>query len=104
MPQPTWDINMLFADMIPMVEKSFEGLSETKYAEFDRMLNISHAEWTMFHEKKSLAQADGRMDLDNAMWVYNTLGGSVEVFNKQPAAVKYLMTEIFKRLLQPEAV
>jgi hypothetical protein len=95
---------MLFADMVPVVEESFKGLSEAKYAEFDRMLNISHAEWMMFHEKKSLAQADGRMDLDNAMWVYATLGGSVEVFNKQPAAVKYLMTEIFKRLLEPKVV
>lgn len=92
---------MDFVDMIPVVEKSFEKLSPEKYAEFDRLLNMSFAEWVMFQEKKSLAQAEGRMSVENALWVYEQLGGDVSVFNSRPAAVKYLMTQIFKKLLEP---
>jgi hypothetical protein len=92
---------MDFADMVPVVEKSFEKLSEAKYTEFDRMLNMTHDEWVMFQEKKSLAQAEGRMTVENAMWVYEQLGGTVEIFNSRPAATKYVMTEIFKKLLEP---
>jgi hypothetical protein len=94
---------MNFADMIPAAEEAFAKLTPERRAEFDAMLNIGFEEWVMFQEKKSLAQAAGRLDLDNSMWIYNSLGASVEAFNKRSLAVKYVMTEIFKRLLESGA-
>ena len=73
------------------MKAEFAALSET--------LNLSVGEHALFQEKKSLAQQDGRLSLDDAMIVYTLLGHSPGVFNAQPVAAKMVLTSLFMKLL-----
>lgn len=65
-----------------------------------RNLDMTQEEHSLFQEKKSLAQAQGVLSLENAMYIYNQLGGTASVFNRQPLAVKIVLTQVYARLLK----
>ena len=63
-------------------------------------LDMDILEHAKFQEYKSLAFAEGKLNLDEAQSLYNYLGNSVSVFNTQPVAVKSVLTSLFAELLK----
>ena len=62
-------------------------------------LDMDVSEHCLFQERKSLAQASGKLTLEEAQTVYAYLGNTVTTFNEQPIAVKAVLTNLFAELL-----
>ena len=80
----------------------FGGLvTAEKVDNLNRTLNLELDEYVKLHELKSLAVANGRLNMDEGMTVYNYLGeGGPEKFNGQPIEVKMVLTQLFQELLR----
>ena len=77
-----------------------EGIITTeRVSELDRSLDMEVSEFCRFQELKSLAMLEGRLTQDEAQSVYAMLGNTAEHFNRQPVAVKSVLTQIFGELL-----
>ena len=63
-------------------------------------LDMDIVEHARFQEAKSLAFAQGKLNMDEAQEVYILLGNTVSVFNAQPIAVKSVLTSLFGELLK----
>ena len=64
-------------------------------------LDISFEEYFLFQENKSLAQIHGLLSLEEALTIYNYLGGGgPDKFNSSPVEVKSVLTNVFSSLLQ----
>lgn len=94
------------ADAIAAQEKSIQErladgrLTQAKLDDAHKSLNMELAEYVKFQELKSLASTDGTLTLDEANLIYRYLGNTVDHFNKQSAAVKYILTKAFEELLR----
>jgi hypothetical protein len=85
-----------------MADRLAEGLvTEKEIAEFDKSLDMDFMEYANFQTRKSLASVDGTLTLEEAQTIYGYLGETLDVFNGQPFAVKYILTEVFQSLLNP---
>ena len=72
-----------------LVSKVREGLSKLdagKLANMEAIATIDFREHFTYQSAQSLAFASGRIDLDTAKWLYSTLGGSADHFNRQTLA------------------
>jgi hypothetical protein len=49
---------------------------------------------------KSIAGLDGTLTPDEAQYVFRLLGSTPEHFNKQDAATKTVLTQLFRELLE----
>lgn len=67
--------------------------------ENNKLLDLSIEEHSRFQTTKTLAQQCGILTLEEAMTVYNLLGESVTVFNKQPLHVKAVLTKLLSELM-----
>lgn len=77
-----------------------EGLiSKQNVEDQSRLLDLSTEEHAIFQNQKSLAQQSGVLTLDEANTVYQLLGGTNTVFNKQPVHVKYVLTKLLSELI-----
>lgn len=77
-----------------------EGITtEQEIEKTNKLLDLSPEEHSIFQTKKSLAQQNGILTLDESMTVYNLLGESVTVFNKQPVHIKAVLTKLFSELM-----
>lgn len=63
-------------------------------------LDMELDEYCRFQDLKSLAVADETLSLDEGQTIYQYLGNTPEVFNKQVLAVKTVLTEVFRSLMQ----
>lgn len=70
-----------------------------KLEQTSKSLDMQLDEYVRFQELKSLAFAEGKLTEDEAMTIYGYLGNSLETFNRQPVAVKAVLTKIFSELL-----
>lgn len=61
-------------------------------------LDMSFEEYCKFQDLKSLYMGTV-LDTEAAQYVYGILGNTPDRFNAQPLAVKYVMTELFKVLV-----
>lgn len=90
---------------IALVEKQIgekvKTLSPEKLESTNRSLDMSFEEFCLFQERKSLAQAEGRLSHEEAQTVYTLLGSSPEHFNGQSLAAKVVLTKLFQELLSP---
>lgn len=81
---------------------------ETTQLELDRLygsLDLSIDEYVRFQELKSIASMDGTLTPDEAQTIYMHLGETPYQFNdKQSLAVKCVLTQIFKELLEKSLV
>ena len=84
---------------IKTVQKKVDTLPVEKAQEFQKSLDMSFSEYCRFQELKSVGSMDGTLSLEAAQKVYAYLGNTVEHFNAQPVAVKYVLTELFAKLL-----
>lgn len=70
-----------------------------KMTELGKKLDIDHAEYCVWQEKKSQAQALGILSLDDAMTIYTALGSGPTDFNNQPVATKVVLTRVMAEIL-----
>ena len=71
-----------------------------KVEETRKALDMDMEEYCRFQEIKSLAVAGGMLTLDEGMSIYTYLGSSPADFNRNSAAIKAVLTQIFKELLE----
>ena len=76
------------------------NLDQAQLDILNTQLNMSLNEYVLFQDRKSLAFANGRLNLEEAQTVYAYLGETTNTFNKQPLEVKYVLTQLLKELLQ----
>lgn len=65
----------------------------------DREMDIDAEEYSVFQERKSLAQASGVLTVDEATSIYAILGSGPADFNAQTLARKVIVTQTVKELL-----
>jgi hypothetical protein len=76
------------------------GLTTAEKAEdLRQQLDMGLEEYCNFQELKSLATTDGTLSLEEGTTIYGYLGNSLDTFNKQPLAVKSVLTKIHHELL-----
>ena len=63
-------------------------------------LDMDMEEFCRFQEVKSLAVANGMLTLDEGQSIFMYLGNSPTHFNGNSAAVKAVLTQLFKELLE----
>lgn len=91
---------------IEKMAKRIEGklldgsVTAEKCAELARKLDMSHEEFCLFQERKSLAQASGKLTYEEAQSIYCFLGESPSTFNGQDLATKSVLTQIFSELIR----
>ncbi len=71
-----------------------------KVAAHSKSLDLDFAEFATFQEVKSLAAASGVLTPDEANTVYGYLGNTPDHFNRQEVAVKYVLSGVFRELLE----
>lgn len=76
------------------------GLTGDKLAALGSSLDMAFDEYCRFQEFKSLAYADGTLNLDEANFIYSSIGESVDTFNRLPVAYKVVFTQLFSELLK----
>lgn len=69
-------------------------------ADLNNKLDMELDEYVKFQELKSLAFAEGKLNEAEASAVYSYLGNTPDVFNRQPIAVKSVLTQLYAELLQ----
>jgi hypothetical protein len=65
-----------------------------------RALDMDIAEHAKFQELKSLAMLNGIITEKEAQTIYVCLSETVSTFNRQPVAVKAVLTGLFRELLE----
>jgi hypothetical protein len=78
---------------------ALKNLPPEQTAELAKNLDMGMAEYARFQELKS-GLVGVRLNLDEANTIYGFLGNTVEHFNKQPLAVKWVLTEFLAILLK----
>jgi len=76
-----------------------KNLPQDKSESLNKALDMSLEEYCKFQDLKSVASISDILTMDEAMTIYNYLGNTPEQFNNQPLAVKVVLTQIFKELL-----
>lgn len=86
------------------IEKKISNgnITQEKVDALSKELDMGITEYVRFQELKSLAVAMNWMTIEDGQQVYTYLGNSVETFNKQEIAVKVVLTELFKVLLEKQ--
>ncbi len=74
-------------------------LTAERVEEIYRDLDMPMQEFCVFQELKSLAQAQGLITLLESMAIYEYLGQLPDLFNRQPIAVKAVLSSFFLELL-----
>lgn len=76
-----------------------KGVPAEKLADLNKKLDMNLGEYVALQERKSLACASGKLNLDEAQLIYSLLGNTVETFNTQPLEVKIVLTQVLQELL-----
>jgi len=80
------------------IEEKKATLPPGKLAELNRALSLSMEEYCLFQDKKSLAQANGKLNHEEAQTIYSLLGDGPAHFNDQSLAIKATLTKVFHEL------
>ena len=89
------------AGIVARTTPLLEPLGDAKLLELSRQLDISFEEHFVWQTKQSELSAGGKINLEDAMFLYEQLGGSATVFNQRPAAVKYVISQFMLVVLKP---
>ena len=68
--------------------------------DLSKQLDMSADEYVRFQELKTLAVAEETLTLEEGLEIYGHLGNSPVRFNRQPVAVKAVLTKLFEELLR----
>lgn len=84
-------------ETIEFAKTKLESLTVCQRDQLERQLDISPREMCLYQEVKSIAQAEGKIDLNSAMLIYNSLGN----WHKTDLATKVILTQLFIAFLSP---
>ena len=73
--------------------------TKAKVKKTSKALDMDIAEHAKFQTLKSIAFAGGKLTQEDAQTLFNLLGSTVTVFNRQPIHVKYVLTTVFGELI-----
>lgn len=71
------------------------SLSDSQKKALEETLNLTPREYVAFQELKSIAQAEGKIDLETALFVYNSLGN----WSKTDLATKTILIQLYASFL-----
>lgn len=74
--------------------------TKARVAATRKSLDMDLGEFARFQEIKSLASQTGALTPEEAQTVYGLLGNTPEHFNRQSAAVKAVLTQVFRELIE----
>jgi hypothetical protein len=80
---------------IQKAEIKVKTLSESDKEQLTKTLNLTPREFASYQEIKSIAQAEGKIDLETAMFIYNSLGN----WSRTDLATKVILTQVFAMFL-----
>lgn len=84
-------------------ERLAKGIvTQAKVDEYQKTLDMPMDEYVSFQQIKSLASMDGTLTLEEAQTIYGYLGETPDTFNKQPLAVKSVLSQIYAELLKKQ--
>ena len=89
------------AGIVARTAPLLEPLGDAKLLELSKQLDISFDEHFAWQTKQAELNASGKISLDDAMFLYEQLGGSATVFNQRPVAVKYVVSQFMLVVLKP---
>lgn len=93
-------VNAIAKMKIQIEGRITQGLLTAETLEKNRkLMDMAVDEYVAFQNLKSESHLLGILTLDEAQTVYGYLGESPETFNRQPAEVKAVLTQLFKELL-----
>lgn len=73
--------------------------TEDRVESMRKSIDMNLAEFAKLQELKSLASVNGTLTLNEAQYVYALLGNTPDHFNRQDAATKAVLTQLFQELL-----
>lgn len=76
------------------------AVSQARLDELHGELDMAFDEWTCCQERKSLAQAQGVLTVEEAMTIYRILGSGPDDFNGRTIAQKVVVTQVLAELLK----
>jgi hypothetical protein len=82
------------------IKDLLETKDEVTLVKIDKEMNIDFAEYCSWQDTKSVAFASGKINLTEANYIYEKLGGSIEHFNALPLAEKVAITKVMSELLK----
>lgn len=82
-------------EAIEHAEIKVKTLSETQKKALEMSLELTTREFVAYQEIKSIAQAEGKIDLETALFIYNALGN----WQKTDIATKAILTQLFAMFL-----
>jgi hypothetical protein len=91
------------ASIVTKTAPLLEPLGSEKLLELSRQLDITFEEHFVWQTKQSELNASGKISLEDAMFLYEQLGGSASVFNQRPVAVKYVVSQFMLVVLTPKS-
>jgi hypothetical protein len=89
------------ARSVELVNGMIQSAEPHKLAEMDEKFRFSLEEYVLLQEKKSLAQAMGRITFDEAQTIYAYCGNSPDTLNGQSLAVRVALTKLLAELIRP---
>jgi hypothetical protein len=72
------------------------SLSDSQKKALEETLELTPREFVAYQQSKSIAQAEGKIDLETALFIYNSLGN----WSKTNLATKVVLTELFLYFLR----
>lgn len=75
-------------------------LALEKVESMAKSMDMDWEEYSAFQTLKSLASMNGQLSLDEAQLIYSYLGETLDTFNSQSLAVKYVLSEVFASLVK----
>lgn len=83
-------------DCIVQYDIKLSNVDNTKLIDLDRTLGtLTPLEICKYQEAKSIAQLENKIDLETAMWIYNTLSN----WSTVTLSERILLTQLFARWL-----
>jgi len=81
------------------MSKKLSALPKEKVDSLNDTCKVDSAEHFAYQTLQSKAFASGKLSLDNAQWLYATLGGSADIFNRRSLAIRIVAITMIAKLV-----
>ena len=88
----------MFDTAISAIDASVSKLTGLAAQNVNNAATITPEDHFAFQTIQSQAFTAGRISLETSQWLYHTLGGHSDVFNRQPLAVRIVTLHAIKEL------
>ncbi len=91
-------VNRILQSILQVRERQSK-LSPAQLEQYSKDCNMNMEEYSMLQNYKSLASTNGTLTLEEAQYVYGLMGETLETFNNQSFAEKYVLTKLLQELM-----